>query len=39
MMAGKKDLAAKTFATVQGTDGSKDIARLWVLQMKAPPAK
>lgn len=35
MMAGKKDQAQKTFATVQGTDGARDIARLWTLQMKA----
>ena len=35
LLAGKKDLANKAFATVQGTDGAKDIARLWTLHSKA----
>jgi hypothetical protein len=39
LMAGKKDQAQKIFAGVQGTDGSRDVARLWTLQAKAPPAK
>ncbi|MDB5970827.1 MAG: repeat family protein [Hydrocarboniphaga sp.] len=39
LMAGKKEQAQKTFSSVQGTDGSKDVARLWTLQMKAPAAK
>jgi hypothetical protein len=35
LMAGKKEQAQKAFAAVQGSDGAKDIARLWTLQMKA----
>ena len=34
-LAGKKDLANKSFAAVQGADGAKDIARLWTLHSKA----
>ncbi|WP_428311900.1 hypothetical protein [Hydrocarboniphaga sp.] len=39
LLAGKKDLAEKTFAGVQGTDGSKNLARLWTLQARSAPAK
>ncbi|MDB5968532.1 MAG: hypothetical protein JWQ90_982 [Hydrocarboniphaga sp.] len=39
LLAGKKDQAEKTFAAVQGTDGSKNLARLWTLQSRSAPAK
>jgi hypothetical protein len=39
LLAGKKDQAEKAFATVQGTDGSKNLARLWTLQARSAPAK
>ncbi|WP_428310397.1 hypothetical protein [Hydrocarboniphaga sp.] len=35
LMAGKKDQALKAFAAVQGSDGAKDIARLWTLQTRS----
>ncbi len=35
LLAGKKDLATKTFSTVQGTDGAKNLARLWNLQSRS----
>ncbi|MED5618116.1 tetratricopeptide repeat protein [Ideonella sp. BN130291] len=37
-MAGQKDAAAKTLKTVQGKDGTADLARLWVLVAQAPAA-
>ncbi|MDB5969879.1 MAG: hypothetical protein JWQ90_2329, partial [Hydrocarboniphaga sp.] len=39
LLAGKKDQAQKAFAGVQGNDGSRDLARLWTVQMRAPAAK
>jgi len=39
LLAGKKEQAQKTFSSVQGSDGSKDIARLWILQARSPPTK
>ncbi|WP_428313023.1 hypothetical protein [Hydrocarboniphaga sp.] len=39
LVAGKKDQAQKNFAGVQGSDGSRDLARLWTVQMKAPAPK
>lgn len=38
LVAGKKELALKTFATVQGNDGARDLARLWGLQTRSKPA-
>ena len=38
-LAGKKAEANKTFSSVGGTDGSKDLARLWNLQMRSPAAR
>jgi hypothetical protein len=35
-MAGQKDAAAKTLKTVQGKDGTADLARLWILVAQAP---
>jgi len=35
-MAGQKEAAAKTFKTVQGKDGSADLARLWATFAQAP---
>jgi tetratricopeptide (TPR) repeat protein len=35
LQAGKKDKATTWFKQVQGTDGTADLARLWVLQMSA----
>jgi hypothetical protein len=35
-MAGQKDTAAKTLKTVQGSDGTADLARLWTLLAQAP---
>ena len=37
-LAGKKAEANKTFSSVGGTDGSKDLARLWNLQMRSGKA-
>ena len=37
--AGRSDDALKTWATVQGTDGSADIARLWSYHLKQQAAK
>ncbi len=37
-MAGQKDAAVKTLKTVQGTDGTADLARLWTLVAQAPSA-
>ena len=37
--AGRSDDALKTWATVQGTDGSADIARLWTYHLKQQGAK
>ena len=37
-LAGKKVEASKTFSSVGGTDGSKDLARLWSLQMRSGKA-
>ena len=37
--AGKTDEALKTLATVQGSDGTADLARLWTLFLKAPARK
>jgi endonuclease V-like protein UPF0215 family len=37
--AGRSDDALKTWATVQGTDGSADIARLWTYHLKQQAAK
>jgi tetratricopeptide (TPR) repeat protein len=37
-LAGKKEQAEKAFNTVSGTDGSKDLARMWVIQTKHPAA-
>ena len=34
LLAGQKAKAAQTFKAVQGTDGSADLARLWLLQMQ-----
>jgi hypothetical protein len=34
LLAGKKELAAKTFASVQGTDGAKNFARLWNIHIR-----
>jgi hypothetical protein len=39
LRAGKKDLAEKAFASVQGTDGAKNLARLWTLQLRSAPVK
>ncbi|MES2568861.1 MAG: hypothetical protein V4710_02260 [Verrucomicrobiota bacterium] len=39
LLAGKKDQAEKTFASVQGTDGAKNLARLWTLQSRSASAK
>lgn len=35
-MAGQKDAAAKTLKTVQGSDGTADLAHLWILLAQAP---
>lgn len=35
LLAGNKAEAVKTFRTVQGADGSKDLARLWVIQSRS----
>ena len=35
-MAGKKELALKTFKSVRGTDGTADLARLWAIQTATP---
>jgi Tfp pilus assembly protein PilF len=35
-MAGQKEAAAKTLKTVQGKDGTADLARLWTLLAQAP---
>jgi TolA-binding protein len=35
LLAGKADDAAKTLKTVQGGDGTQDLARLWALHAKA----
>ena len=32
LKAGRKAAAVKTFKTVSGTDGSADLARLWIVQ-------
>lgn len=32
LLAGRKDKAVQTLQTVQGTDGTADLARLWILQ-------
>ncbi|KYC28971.1 conserved exported protein of unknown function [Sterolibacterium denitrificans] len=32
LLAGQKDKAVQTLQTVQGTDGTADLARLWILQ-------
>ncbi len=34
-VAGKKADAAKTFASVRGTDGSVRLAKLWVIEMRS----
>lgn len=34
--AGQKEAAAKTFATVQGKDGSAELAKLWLLVAQGP---
>lgn len=34
LTAGQKDKAVESFKTVQGSDGTADLARLWVLQAK-----
>ena len=34
LYAGKKNAAVTTLKTVKGTDGTADIARLWVLQAR-----
>jgi hypothetical protein len=34
--AGKKDLAAKAFKSVKGTDGAADLAGLWLVQTTTP---
>ncbi|MES2015720.1 MAG: tetratricopeptide repeat protein [Pseudomonadota bacterium] len=36
--AGKKDEAIKLFETLKGTDGTGDLARYWILFLKAPVA-
>ena len=35
-MAGKKDSAIKAFKAVQGTDGTADLAKLWIIQTNTP---
>lgn len=35
LKAGQKQRAAQTFREVKGTDGTADLARLWVLQARA----
>jgi len=35
LLAGKKDAAIKTFATIKGTDGARDLGRLWTLQSRS----
>ncbi|MBP6902723.1 MAG: hypothetical protein KBC73_21705 [Burkholderiaceae bacterium] len=37
--AGKADEAQQSFAAVKGTDGSADVARLWLLYLKSPARK
>jgi hypothetical protein len=37
--AGKKEEATKQLATVEGTDGSADLARYWIMQINRPMAK
>ncbi len=37
--AGKIDDARRSFASVQGTDGSADLARLWLLYLASPARK
>ena len=37
-MAGRKDEAAKTFATIKGSDGSGDLARYWGYYLNPPTA-
>jgi len=36
LLAGKKGPAVQTFRTVQGTDGTADLARYWVMQSNRP---
>ena len=36
LLAGKKNLAVQTFKGVQGTDGTADLARYWVMQSNRP---
>ena len=35
MLAGKKDLAARTLVAVKGTDGSANLARLWAIKLRS----
>jgi len=35
LLAGKKDAAVKTFASIKGTDGARDLGRLWTLQSRS----
>lgn len=35
LLAGKKDAAVRTFATIKGNDGARDLGRLWTLQSRA----
>jgi hypothetical protein len=38
-MAGQKEAAAKTFKSVQGTDGTADLGRLWAIFVQGPAIK
>ncbi|WP_245586193.1 hypothetical protein [Solimonas soli] len=35
LLAGRKDLAERTLATVKGSDGSADLARLWTIKIRS----
>lgn len=37
LLAGKKDEAIKTFQQIKGSDGSRDLARLFVISARNPP--
>jgi hypothetical protein len=38
VLAGRPDEAAQAFAQVKGSDGAADLARLWQLHLRQPPA-